>query len=64
MYPPMMYLHEDIARSLIQYRFDRLDGARSKAKSYQPPYNGTMFPWESASTGVETCPDWAPTGLR
>ena len=22
-----------------------------------------MFPWESALTGVETCPSWADTGL-
>lgn len=22
-----------------------------------------MFPWESAFTGQETCPEWAPTGL-
>lgn len=23
-----------------------------------------MIPWESARTGVETCPSWAPTGTR
>lgn len=64
MYPPILLLHDDIAESLLQYRYDRIDGARRKAQSYDPPYEGTMFPWESASTGVETCPLWAPTGLR
>lgn len=64
MYPPILMLHADIAEGLIQYRYNRLDGAEAKALSYDPPFAGTMFPWESAATGVETCPDWAPTGAR
>jgi protein-glucosylgalactosylhydroxylysine glucosidase len=64
MYPPLLLLQPDMARSLMQYRFDRLDGAYAKARSYDPPYAGAMFPWESAFSGVETCPLWAPTGLR
>lgn len=46
--------HPSIAASLIDYRYDRLDAAYAKAKSYNPPFNGAMFPWESAYTGVET----------
>lgn len=64
MYPPLLYLHPSISQSLIQYRFDRLDGARLKAASYDPPFSGVMFPWESAFSGQETCPTWASTGLR
>lgn len=64
MYPPVLMLHNDIARSLVDYRFNRLDGARQKAASYDPPWSGTMFPWESAFSGVETCPLFAATGLR
>jgi protein-glucosylgalactosylhydroxylysine glucosidase len=64
MYPSLLLLQPPIARSLIQYRFDRLDGARMKAQSYSPPWAGTMFPWESAFSGVETCPTFAATGLR
>ena len=64
MYPPILLLNPSIAKSLVQYRYDRLNGAYSKAKSYSPPYEGAMFPWESAFTGVETCPEWAATGLR
>lgn len=64
MYPPLLYLHPEIAHSLIDYRFNRLEGARIKAASYDPPFSGTMFPWESAFSGVETCPTFAATGLR
>ena len=64
MYPSLLLLHPTLGKSLMQYRFDRTAGASSKAKSYDPPYEGLMFPWESAYTGVETCPLWADTGLR
>lgn len=64
MYPPLLFLQPKISRSLVQYRFDRLDGARAKAASYSPPWAGTMFPWESAFSGAETCPSWAATGSR
>eukprot|EP01034_Spumella_vulgaris_P028827 gene28827-35758_t len=64
MYPPMLFLHPNISLGLMQYRYDRLEGARAKALTYSPPYNGTMFPWESAFSGVETCPTFAATGLR
>lgn len=64
MYPPLLNLQPSISQSLIKYRFDRLDGARQKAKSYNPPFSGTMFPWESAYSGLETCPTFASTGLR
>jgi protein-glucosylgalactosylhydroxylysine glucosidase len=64
MYPALLLLHPNTARSLIAYRFNRLDGAYAKAKTYSPPYAGAMFPWESAFTGQETCPLWADTGLR
>jgi trehalose/maltose hydrolase-like predicted phosphorylase len=64
MYPPLLYFHPTISKSLIQYRFNRIDGAKRKAQSYSPPWGGMMFPWESAFTGVETCPTFAATGLR
>ena len=54
--------YPDVGMSLLRYRFDRIPGAIEKAQSYPPKYNGTMFPWESALTGVETCPSWADTG--
>lgn len=60
MYPPLLYLNQDIARSMIEYRVKRLDGARHKALSYG--YSGAMFPWESDDLGEEACPVWALTG--
>lgn len=63
MYPPILFFHPDIAHdSFLEYRLNHLEGARQKAKSYNLGYQGTMFPWESAATGIETCPTTAPTG--
>eukprot|EP01113_Clastostelium_recurvatum_P039091 TRINITY_DN5929_c0_g1_i2.p1 TRINITY_DN5929_c0_g1~~TRINITY_DN5929_c0_g1_i2.p1 ORF type:complete len:711 (+),score=173.12 TRINITY_DN5929_c0_g1_i2:162-2135(+) len=62
MFPSLALLYQDLASSVLQYRFDRIPGAQAKAKSYTPPYAGAMFPWESAFTGQEVCPSSAPTG--
>lgn len=40
-----------IARSLLQYRYHRLDKARENAA--QAGYKGAMFPWQSGSDGSE-----------
>lgn len=60
MYPPMLLLNQDIARSMLDYRFDRLPAARKKALSYG--YRGAMFPWESDDSGEEATPTHALTG--
>ncbi|MBB5637943.1 trehalose/maltose hydrolase-like predicted phosphorylase [Pedobacter cryoconitis] len=60
MFPALLVLHPEIAKSLIDYRFDRLDAARRNAFSHG--YKGAMFPWESADTGVEETPVWALSG--
>jgi len=60
MYPPLLMLHPEIARSLLEYRFKRLDAARLNAFSHG--YKGAMFPWESAESGMEETPVWALTG--
>eukprot|EP01114_Cavostelium_apophysatum_P014228 TRINITY_DN3638_c0_g1_i2.p1 TRINITY_DN3638_c0_g1~~TRINITY_DN3638_c0_g1_i2.p1 ORF type:complete len:663 (+),score=121.13 TRINITY_DN3638_c0_g1_i2:160-2148(+) len=62
MYPTFVLMYPDTATSFINYRKNRMDGAMLKAQSYNPPYQGTMYPWESAFTGQETCPLSAPTG--
>ncbi|KAL0484176.1 acid trehalase-like protein [Acrasis kona] len=63
MYPTLLMLHPSISRTIIQYREERIDEAKNKAKSYGLNYKGIMFPWESAFTGAETCPTSASTGL-
>lgn len=60
MYPSLLVLHPEMAKSMIQYRFDRLEAARRNA--FNHGYKGAMFPWESAGTGVEETPVWALSG--
>ena len=60
MYPPMLLLNQGIARSMIDYRTDRVAGARRKA--YLHGFKGTMFPWESDDSGDESTPIGALTG--
>lgn len=54
MFPPLLLLHQDFARTCLAYRFARLQAAEDKAKKYG--FKGAMFPWESALTGSEVCP--------
>jgi trehalose/maltose hydrolase-like predicted phosphorylase len=60
MFPALLVLHPEIAKSLIDYRYERLDAAKRNAFSHG--YKGAMFPWESAGTGVEETPVWALSG--
>lgn len=60
MFPPLLVFNQDIARSLVNYRSDRLDAARRRAVNYG--YKGAMFPWESDDTGEEATPPFALTG--
>lgn len=60
MYPPLLVLQPEIAKSLLEYRFERLDAARENAFAHG--YQGAMFPWESAEDGSEDTPVWALTG--
>jgi len=53
-------LQPDIAKSLLDYRFERLDAAKQNAFAHG--YKGAMFPWESAEDGSEDTPVWALTG--
>ncbi|MDY6824484.1 MAG: beta-phosphoglucomutase family hydrolase [Thermodesulfobacteriota bacterium] len=49
---PFYDLHfPDIAKSLLMYRYRRLDAARQYAR--QNGYKGAMFPWQSGSSGRE-----------
>ncbi len=60
MYPPLLVLQPEIAKSLLEYRFERLGAARQNAFAHG--YRGAMFPWESADDGSEDTPVWALTG--
>lgn len=60
MYPALLVMHPEMARSMMEYRFQRLDAARRNA--FSKGFKGAMFPWESADTGVEETPVWALSG--
>ncbi|MCY7359667.1 MAG: glycoside hydrolase family 65 protein [Rudanella sp.] len=60
MYPALLVLKPEIAKSLLEYRFERMSMARQNAFSHG--YAGVMFPWESDSDGQEATPVWALTG--
>lgn len=59
-YPPMLFLNQGIAKSMIDYRTDRLKAAENRALTYG--YKGAMFPWESDDKGEEATPINALTG--
>jgi protein-glucosylgalactosylhydroxylysine glucosidase len=60
MFPALLVLHPEMAKSMIEYRYERLDAARKNAFAHG--YKGAMFPWESAASGVEETPVWALSG--
>ncbi|CAN5590404.1 hypothetical protein BH10BAC2_BH10BAC2_20830 [soil metagenome] len=60
MFPAILVLHPEMAKSLVEYRYQRLEAAKRNAFSHG--YKGAMFPWESAETGVEETPVWALSG--
>ena len=60
MYPPLLLLQPEIAKSILEYRFKRLGAAKQNAFSHG--YQGAMFPWESSDEGSEDTPVWALTG--
>ena len=60
MYPPLLTLKPEIAKSMLEYRFERMQMAKQNAFSHG--YAGVMFPWESDADGQEATPVWALTG--
>jgi trehalose/maltose hydrolase-like predicted phosphorylase len=60
MFPAILVLHPEMAKSMIEYRFQRL--AQAKHNAFAHGYKGAMYPWESAATGNEETPVWALSG--
>jgi len=50
-WPAVLLVEPDVARAMLEYRYERLDMARRNAAAHG--YGGAMFPWESGSTGEE-----------
>ncbi|HEY8918816.1 MAG TPA: glycoside hydrolase family 65 protein, partial [Chitinophaga sp.] len=60
MYPALLMLHPELAKSMIEYRYQRLEAAKRNA--FANGFKGAMYPWESAESGVEETPVWALSG--
>ncbi|MFA0961023.1 glycoside hydrolase family 65 protein [Roseivirga sp. BDSF3-8] len=60
MFPPLLMLQPEIAKSLLEYRYQRLEMAKQNAFAHG--YDGAMYPWESSEDGSEDTPVWALTG--
>ena len=60
MFPSLLILHPELAKSMIEYRYQRLEAAKKNA--FSKGFKGAMYPWESAETGVEETPVWALSG--
>jgi trehalose/maltose hydrolase-like predicted phosphorylase len=60
MYPALLVMHPELAKSMVEYRFQRLEAAKRNA--FANGFKGAMFPWESAESGVEETPVWALSG--
>lgn len=61
MFPVLLALQPEMAKTCLDYRSDRLGKAKEKAHNYG--YKGAMYPWESDDTGEEVTPTWALTGV-
>lgn len=60
MFPPLLLMHPELAKNMVEYRYDRL--AEAKQNAFEHGYKGAMYPWESAASGVEETPVWALSG--
>jgi len=60
MFPALLVMQPALAESMLEYRFERLGAAKRNA--FGKGFRGAMYPWESASTGVEETPVWALSG--
>ncbi|NXL84072.1 PGGHG glucosidase, partial [Alectura lathami] len=55
MFPNILLFHPEAARAILEYRIRTLEGALRNAQ--EQGYEGAKFPWESAATGREVCPE-------
>jgi kojibiose phosphorylase len=56
MLPFFIYTRPQVARALLMYRYNTLEGARKNAET--SGFKGARFPWEAADEGLEVTPKW------
>ena len=57
MFPVLLALHPEMAKSLVMFRYRTLDAARRNAR--QNGRSGAMYPWEAGPDGTEATPRFA-----
>lgn len=57
------YIHTapEVAKTLLEYRIDTINGAREKAREYN--LDGAYYVWESQEGGYESCSDYNITDV-
>ncbi|XP_029378965.1 protein-glucosylgalactosylhydroxylysine glucosidase [Echeneis naucrates] len=55
MYPGIALFYPKLARAVLEYRVGTIDGAKDNAQ--KQGFQGLKFPWESAVSGREVCPE-------
>jgi trehalose/maltose hydrolase-like predicted phosphorylase len=56
-FPALVVLHPDLARSVVRYRCRMLSGAEKNARANG--FAGAQFPMESTDSGLEAAPEWS-----
>lgn len=56
-----LYTDPAVAKTLLKYRVDTLDGAKKKAADYG--YQGAFYAWESQEGGFDACSDYNVTDV-
>jgi trehalose/maltose hydrolase-like predicted phosphorylase len=57
MFPALAVMFPDLAKSIVNFRFETLDAAKNKAK--EVGFRGAMYPWEGDEIGNEATPQFA-----
>ncbi len=55
MFPALIWQHPQLARSIVEYRYQTLPGAMANAKAHG--FAGAEYAWESGYTGKEDTPE-------
>ncbi len=56
-----LFTEPAVAKTLLKYRIDTLEGAKKKAKNYG--YQGAFYAWESQEGGYDACSDYNVTDV-
>ncbi len=56
-----LYTEPQVAKTLLKYRIDTLEGAKSKARDYG--FKGAFYAWESQEGGEDACSDYNVTDV-